>query len=50
MEKSGCVTKLEQIGLKEEIVPLTMRLSPYVRRRLSLMRLRKMLLIDGKEL
>ena len=50
MEKSGCVTKLEQIGLKEEIVPFTMRLSPYVRRRLSLMRLRKMLLIDGKEL
>lgn len=50
MEKGGCVTRLEEIGLTEDIIPMTMRLSPYVRNRLSLMRLRKMLLIDGKEL
>lgn len=50
LEKGGCVTKLSEIGLTEEIVPMTMRLSPYMRNRLSLMRLRKMLLIDGKEL
>lgn len=50
LERGGCVTRLEQIGLTEDIVSMTMRLSPYVRSRLSLMRLRKMLLIDGREL
>lgn len=49
LERCGCVTKLEQIGLDESIVPMTLRLSPYVRNRLSLMRLRKMLVIDGVE-
>ncbi len=39
----GCVYEVGQIGLSEEIVPLTLRLSPYVRNRLSFNRLSRML-------
>ena len=43
LERGGCVKQVEEIGLTEDIVPLTMRLSPYVRNRLSFNRIRKML-------
>lgn len=43
LEQGGCVSTVEDIGLTEDIIPLTLQLSPYARNRLSLMRLRKML-------
>ena len=43
MRRGDCVYDVKQIGLTEEIIPLTMRLSPYVRNRLSFNRIRKML-------
>lgn len=43
LKRAGCVYDVSQIGLDESIIPLTMQLSPYVRRRLSLNRLSKML-------
>lgn len=43
LERGGCVRAVEQIGLKKDIIPLTMQLSPYVRNRLSFNRIRKML-------
>ena len=48
LEKAGCTASVYDIGLKEEIIPLSLRLSPYVRRRLSFMRVRKMLDIKGE--
>ncbi len=43
LRRGDCVYDVKQIGLTEEIIPLTMRLSPYVRNRLSFNRIRKML-------
>lgn len=43
LRRGNCVYDVKQIGLTEEIIPLTMRLSPYVRNRLSFNRMRKML-------
>ncbi len=43
LKRGGCVYDVRQIGLTEDIIPLTMRLSPYVRNRLSFNRIRKML-------
>ncbi len=43
LERGGCVKQVEEIGLTEDIIPLTMQLSPYVRNRLSFNRIRKML-------
>ncbi|MGN1142309.1 MAG: sn-glycerol-1-phosphate dehydrogenase [Oliverpabstia sp.] len=43
LARGGCVKEVEEIGLTKEIIPLTMQLSPYVRNRLSLNRIRKML-------
>lgn len=43
LKNSGCVYDVKQIGLTDDIIPLTMRLSPYVRNRLSFNRVRKML-------
>ncbi len=43
LRESGCIYDVSQIGLTEDIIPLTMRLSPYVRNRLSFNRMRKML-------
>lgn len=40
---AGCVTEMEQIGLREDLKELTLKLCPYVRRRLTLLRLSKML-------
>ena len=43
LRQGGCVFDVSQIGLTEDIIPLTMQLSPYVRNRLSFNRIRKML-------
>ncbi|MDO5337560.1 MAG: sn-glycerol-1-phosphate dehydrogenase [Eubacteriales bacterium] len=43
LDKGGCVKSVRQIGISEKLIPLTLELSPYVRNRLSLMRVRKML-------
>jgi glycerol-1-phosphate dehydrogenase [NAD(P)+] len=44
---AGCVKYVREIGLDEHIIPKTIRLSPYVRNRLTFMRLTKLIkLID----
>ena len=43
LEKAGCKKSVYDIGLEEELLPLSLRLAPYVRRRLSLLRVSKML-------
>lgn len=48
MEKAGCRHSVYEIGLTEEIVPLSMKLAPYVRRRLSFLRVCRMLDIEGE--
>lgn len=47
LEKAGCKRSVYDIGLTEAIVPQSLRLAPYVRRRLSFLRLSKMLEIEG---
>ena len=49
MKKAGCRRDVYDIGLTEEIIPLSLRLAPYVRRRLSLLRVSKMLDLKGEE-
>ena len=39
---AGCVTDMKEIGLDDSLKELTLRLCPYVRRRLTLLRLSKM--------
>lgn len=46
LKRGRCVYNVSQIGLSDEIIPMTMRLSPYVRNRLSFNRIRKMLEYD----
>ena len=46
LKRGGCIYDVEQIGLTEDIIPLTMQLSPYVRNRLSFNRIRKMLIYE----
>lgn len=48
LEKAGCKREVYDIGLNSKIVPLSLRLAPYVRRRLSLLRVSKMLEIRGE--
>ena len=43
LEKAGCAKTVYDIGLTEDVIPLSLRLSPYTRRRLSLLRVSKML-------
>ena len=43
LEKAGCAKNVYDIGLDESVVTISLRLAPYVRRRLSLLRIRKML-------
>lgn len=43
LAKAGCVTTMEEIGLDRNLKDLTLRLCPYVRRRLTLLRLGKLL-------
>ena len=41
LHEAGCVTSMEEIGMNPELKDLTLRLCPYVRRRLTLLRLSK---------
>lgn len=50
LEKAGCCKSVRDIGLTEEMIAPSLRLAPYVRRRLSLLRISKMLEIEGEEL
>lgn len=43
MQATGCVTTLEDIGLDRDILPDSIILSPFVRRRLTIMRAAKLL-------
>ena len=43
LEKAGCRRSLNDIALSDKDKELSLRLSPYVRRRLTLMRVSKML-------
>lgn len=45
--RAGCVTDMKEIGLEDSLEELTLRLCPYVRRRLTLLRLSKMLDYPG---
>ena len=47
MYRVGCRQSVYEIGLTEEIIPQSLKLAPYVRRRLSLLRVCKMLKIEG---
>lgn len=48
MERAGCKKSVYDIGLTEEIIPQSLELAPYVRRRLSFLRVSKMLKIEGE--
>lgn len=48
LDKAGCKKSVEDIGLGEEIIPRSLDLAPYVRRRLTLLRIEKMLEFDGE--
>lgn len=43
LKDAGCVTAMEEIGLDTALKDLTLRLCPYVRRRLTLLRLSKLM-------
>lgn len=43
LTKAGCVKYVHEIGLSEQIIPKTICLSPYVRNRLTFMRLTKLI-------
>lgn len=43
LEKAGCATSVHDIGLRRSIILPSLRLSPYVRRRLSFLRVSKLL-------
>ena len=48
LEKAGCAKTVYDIGLDEAAVLPSLRLAPYIRRRLSLLRISKMLEIRGE--
>ena len=48
LEKAGCAKTVYDIGLDEAVVLPSLRLAPYTRRRLSLLRISKMLDIRGE--
>jgi glycerol-1-phosphate dehydrogenase [NAD(P)+] len=43
LSKAGCCTHIKEIGLDKTIIPMTLKLSPYVRNRLTMMRLLKLI-------
>lgn len=43
LKKAGCCYEPEQVGISRELVPMTLQLCPYVRNRLSFLRISKML-------
>ncbi|HJB15356.1 MAG TPA: sn-glycerol-1-phosphate dehydrogenase [Candidatus Blautia excrementipullorum] len=48
MDLAGCRKSVYDIGLTEDIIPVSLRLAPYVRRRLSFLRVTKMLKVEGE--
>ena len=48
MDSAGCKRSVYEIGLSEEIIPQSLKLAPYVRRRLSFLRILRMLRIEGE--
>ena len=50
MKKAGCKYSVYDIGLTDEIISLSLKLAPCVSRRLSLLRISKMLEIEGESL
>lgn len=48
MDKAGCKQSVYEIGLTEEIISQSLKLAPYVRRRLSFLRVSRMLEIEGE--
>ena len=48
LKKAGCKRTVQDIGLDDSVIPMSLRLSPYVRRRLSFLRTSKMLEICGE--
>ncbi|MDD7219868.1 MAG: sn-glycerol-1-phosphate dehydrogenase [Clostridia bacterium] len=48
LKKAGCAADPGDIGLDEGSIPLSLKLAPYTRRRLSLLRLSKLLEIRGE--
>ena len=49
LKKAGCKYRVYDIGLSEDIVPLSLKLAPYMRNQLSLLRISKMLDIKGEQ-
>jgi len=47
LSDTGCITKMEELSLPESMKDLTLRLCPYVRRRLTLLRIAKNLHFPG---
>lgn len=47
LQKAGCRSSVQDIGLTEEIIPASLRLAPYVRRRLTLLRICRMLELEA---
>lgn len=43
LQEAGCCYTMEQIGLDEEIIPVTIDLAPYIRGRLTFLKLTKLL-------
>lgn len=48
MDRAGCRKSVYEIGLTEKIIPQSLKLAPYVRRRLSFLRVSRMLKIEGE--
>ena len=46
LTRAGCKVTLTDLGLTSEILPLTLELSPFVRRRMTLMRLSRLINLD----
>lgn len=50
LEKADCKNRIYEIGLDDSVIEPTLRLAPYTRRRLSLLRVSKMLeLVEGED-
>lgn len=47
LSDAGCVTRMEEIGMPESMKKMTLSLCPYVRRRLTLLRLSKNFVFPG---
>lgn len=43
LDKAGCCRRMQDIGLTEEIIPVTIELAPYIRGRLTFLKLSKLL-------